>query len=115
MPITYWTALIGTLALIGFPGFAGFYSKDMIIEAVHFSSLPYADWVYYAVVVGVFITAFYSFRMFFLVFHGESRVEHETAKHLRESPLSITFPLIMLAIPSAIIGYLTIEPMLFKG
>ncbi len=115
MPITYWTALIGTLALIGFPGFAGFYSKDMIIEAVHFSSLPYADWVYYAVVVGVFITAFYSFRMFFLVFHGESRVEHKTAKHLRESPLSITFPLIMLAIPSAIIGYLTIEPMLFKG
>jgi NADH-quinone oxidoreductase subunit L len=115
MPITYWTALIGTLALIGFPGFAGFYSKDMIIEAVHFSSLPYADWVYYAVVVGVFITAFYSFRMFFLVFHGESRVKHETAKHLHESPLSITFPLIMLAIPSAIIGYFTIEPMLFKG
>ncbi|HIM96020.1 MAG TPA: NADH-quinone oxidoreductase subunit L, partial [Gammaproteobacteria bacterium] len=65
MPITYWTALIGTLALIGFPGFAGFYSKDMIIEAVHFSSLPYAEWFYYAVVAGVFITAFYSFRMFF--------------------------------------------------
>ncbi|HAO44227.1 MAG TPA: NADH-quinone oxidoreductase subunit L, partial [Gammaproteobacteria bacterium] len=74
MPITYWTGLIGTLALIGFPGFAGFYSKDMIIEAVHFSSLPYAEWVYYAVVAGVFITAFYSFRMFFLVFHGKSRV-----------------------------------------
>ena len=65
MPITYWTGLIGTLALIGFPGFAGFYSKDMIIEAVHFSSLPYAEWVYYAVVAGVFIAAFYSFRMFF--------------------------------------------------
>lgn len=115
MPITYWTALIGTLALIGFPGFSGFYSKDMIIEAVHFSQLPYADWVYYAVVAGVFITAFYSFRMFFLVFHGKSRVKHETTKHLHESPLSITFPLIMLAIPSAVIGYLTIEPMLFKG
>ncbi len=115
MPITYWTSLIGTLALIGFPGFAGFYSKDMIIEAVHFSQLPYADWVYYAVLVGVFITAFYSLRMFFLVFHGESRVKHETARHLHESPLSITFPLVMLAIPSAIIGYLTIEPMLFKG
>ncbi|MCH9646184.1 MAG: NADH-quinone oxidoreductase subunit L, partial [Proteobacteria bacterium] len=63
MPITYWTALIGTLALIGFPGFAGFYSKDMIIEAVHFSSLPFADWVYVAVILGVFITAFYSLRM----------------------------------------------------
>ncbi|MDC9715127.1 MAG: NADH-quinone oxidoreductase subunit L [Gammaproteobacteria bacterium] len=115
MPITYWTGLIGTLALIGFPGFSGFYSKDMIIEAVHFSSLPYADWVYYAVVAGVFITAFYSFRLFFLVFHGQSRVDSHTAQHLHESPLSITLPLIMLAIPSAIIGYFTIEPMLFTG
>lgn len=115
MPITYWTALIGTLALIGFPGFAGFYSKDMIIEAVHFSSLPYAGWVYYAVVAGVFITAFYSLRMFFLVFHGESRVDHHTAEHLHESAPSITFPLIALAIPSAVIGFLTIDPMLFNG
>ncbi len=115
MPITYWTGLIGTLALIGFPGFAGFYSKDMIIEAVHFSSLPYAEWVYYAVVVGVFITAFYSLRMFFIVFHGESRVDHHTAEHLHESPASITIPLIALAIPSAIIGFYTIEPMLFTG
>jgi NADH-quinone oxidoreductase subunit L len=115
MPITYWTALVGTLALIGFPGFAGFYSKDMIIEAVHFSSLPYAGWVYYAVVAGVFITAFYSLRMFFLVFHGESRVDHHTSEHLHESAPSITFPLVALAIPSAIIGYLTIEPMLFAG
>ncbi|AYQ56117.1 NADH-ubiquinone oxidoreductase chain L [Bathymodiolus thermophilus thioautotrophic gill symbiont] len=115
MPITYWTGLIGTLALIGFPGFSGFYSKDMIIEAVHFSNLPYANWVYYAVVAGVFITAFYSFRLFFLVFHGESRVDSHTESHLHESPLSITLPLIMLAIPSAIIGYFTIEPMLFMG
>ena len=115
MPITYWTGLIGTLALIGFPGFAGFYSKDMIIEAVHFSSLPYAEWVYYAVVAGVFITAFYSFRMFFLVFHGKSRVDHHTEEHLHESAPSITFPLIALAIPSAVIGYFTIDPMLFNG
>ena len=115
MPITYWTGLIGTLALIGFPGFAGFYSKDMIIEAVHFSSLPYADWVYYAVVAGVFITAFYSLRMFFIVFHGESRVDEHTKSHLHESPPSITFPLIALAIPSAVVGYYTIEPMLFTG
>ncbi|KAA0441695.1 MAG: NADH-quinone oxidoreductase subunit L [Candidatus Thioglobus sp.] len=115
MPITYFTALIGSLALIGFPGFSGFYSKDMIIEAVHFSNLPFADWVYYAVVAGVFITAFYSFRMFFLVFHGAQRFDNKTAQHLHESPLSITFPLIMLAIPSVIIGYFTIEPLLFTG
>jgi len=92
MPITYWTALIGTLALIGFPGFAGFYSKDMIIEAVHFSQLPFADWVYVAVIIGVFITAFYSLRMFFLVFHGESRMDEHTASHVKESPFSITLP-----------------------
>ena len=115
MPITYFSGLIGTLALIGFPGFAGFYSKDMIIEAVHFSSLPFADWVYYAVVAGVFITAFYSLRMFFIVFHGKSRVDPHTEEHLHESAPSITLPLIVLAIPSTIIGHLTIEPMLFAG
>ena len=115
MPITYITALIGTLALIGFPGFAGFYSKDMIIEAVHFSNLPFADWVYYAVVFGVFITAFYSLRMFFIVFHGESRLDQHEEEHVHETALSITVPLIVLAIPSVIIGYLTIEPMLFTG
>ena len=115
MPITYWTSLIGTLALIGFPGFAGFYSKDMIIEAVHFSSLPFADWVYYAVVAGVFITAFYSLRMFFLVFHGESRMDEHTASHVKESPISVTLPLVALAIPSLMIGYFTIDPMLFNG
>lgn len=115
MPITYVTSLIGTLALIGFPGFAGFYSKDMIIEAVHHSSLPYADLVYYAVVVGVFITAFYSLRMFFIVFHGKSRVDQHTKDHLKESAPSITFPLIALAIPSVVIGYIAIEPMLFAG
>ncbi len=115
MPITYWTALIGTLALIGFPGFAGFYSKDMIIEAVHFSSLPFADWVYVAVIAGVFITAFYSLRMFFLVFHGESRMDEHTSSHVKESSMSITLPLIALAIPSLAIGYFTIDPMLFNG
>ncbi|MDG2395778.1 NADH-quinone oxidoreductase subunit L [Candidatus Thioglobus sp.] len=115
MPITYWTSLIGTLALIGFPGFAGFYSKDMIIEAVHFSNLPFADWVYYAVVAGVFITAFYSLRMFFMVFHGESRMDEHTASHVKESPISITLPLVVLAIPSLAIGYFAIQPMLFDG
>jgi len=115
MPITYYTSLVGTLALIGFPGFAGFFSKDMIIEAVHFSNLPFADWVYYAVVAGVFITAFYSLRMFFIVFHGESRMDHHTEAHVHETAPSITVPLVMLAIPSALIGFFTIEPMLFTG
>ena len=115
MPITYFTSLVGTLALIGFPGFAGFYSKDMIIEAVHYSNLPFSEWVYFAVVAGVFVTAFYSLRMFFIVFHGESRLDSHTEKHLHETAPSITVPLVMLAIPSVVIGYFTIEPMLFTG
>ena len=115
MPITYITSLLGTLALIGFPGFAGFYSKDMIIEAVHYSDLPFSGWAYFAVLIGVFITAFYSLRLLFLVFHGESRFDSHTEEHLHETGLSITVPLVLLAIPSVIIGYLTIEPMLFGG
>ena len=115
MPITYVTSLLGTLALIGFPGFAGFYSKDMIIEAVHYSDLPFAGWVYFAVVLGVFITAFYSLRLLFLVFHGKSRLDSNTEEHVHETALSITVPLILLAIPSVLIGYFTIEPMLFGG
>ena len=115
MPITYVTSLLGTLALIGFPGFAGFYSKDMIIEAVHYSDLPFAGWVYFAVVLGVFITAFYSLRLLFLVFHGESRLDSHTEEHVHETAPSITVPLILLAIPSVLIGYFTIEPMLFGG
>ena len=115
MPITYMTSLLGTLALIGFPGFAGFYSKDMIIEAVHYSDLPFAGWAYFAVVLGVFITTFYSLRLLFLVFHGESRVDSHTEEHLHETAPSITVPLVLLAIPSVVIGYFTIEPMLFGG
>ena len=115
MPITYVTSLLGTLALIGFPGFAGFYSKDMIIEAVHYSDLPFAGWVYFAVVLSVFITAFYSLRLLFLVFHGESRLDSHTEEHVHETAPSITVPLILLAIPSVLIGYFTIEPMLFGG
>ena len=74
MPITYVTFVIGTLALIGFPGFAGFYSKDLIIEAVSFSNLPYANFVYMAVLLGVAVTAIYSFRLLFLVFHTKERM-----------------------------------------
>ena len=104
MPITYWTSLVGTLALIGFPGFSGFFSKDAIIEAVHHSNLPGAQFAYVLVLAGVFVTAFYSFRLLFMVFHGESRMDAYTEKHVKESPHVITWPLILLAIPSVVAG-----------
>ena len=156
MPITWITSLIGSLALIGTPGFSGFFSKDSIIDAVHHSTIPGAGFAYFAVVAGVFITAFYSFRMYFLVFHGKERfdttrhaaaavhhdvhdmhdahdhgaldkshgVHHEEAgdgahdDHAHggpphETPWVVTLPLILLAIPSVIIGAMTIRPMLF--
>ena len=113
MPITYWTSLVGTLALIGFPGFSGFFSKDAIIEAVHDSSIYGSGYAYYMVLGGVFVTAFYSFRLLFLVFHGKERMDDHTREHLHETPWVVTVPLIVLAIPSVIIGGLTIAPMLF--
>ena len=166
MPITWITSLLGSLALIGTPFFSGFYSKDSIIEAVHATNIPGAGFANFAVLAGVFITAFYSFRMYFLVFHGEERfgkahahddhahahdahkqaaaahghdahAEHDSDAHHEEehdahghhglapgqkpheSPWVVTLPLILLAIPSVIIGYLAIGPMLhgdfFKG
>lgn len=113
MPITYWTSLIGSLALIGFPGFSGFFSKDAIIEAVHHSNIPGAEFAYWMVLLGVFVTAFYSFRMFFLVFHGQERMDHHTKEHLHETPWVVTVPLIALAIPSVIIGWMTVGDMVF--
>ncbi len=126
MPITWITSLLGSLALIGTPLFAGFYSKDSIIEAVHFSHLPAAGFANFAVLAGVFVTAFYSFRMYFLVFHGKERFDQNPDAHHddhhgdhghdhqpHESPWVVTVPLVLLAIPSVLIGYLTIEPMLF--
>ena len=147
MPITWITSLIGSLALIGTPFFAGFYSKDSIIEAVQMSHIPGAGFAYFAVLAGVFVTAFYSFRMYFLVFHGKERfgmehhatnvahtkdddqAEHSDDHHAadaheehhglepgqkpHETPWVVTLPLVMLAIPSVIIGYIGIEPMLF--
>jgi NADH-quinone oxidoreductase subunit L len=117
MPITYVTALIGSLALIGFPGFSGFFSKDLLIEAVkesHWHGQGAVYWIaYLSVLLGVFVTALYSFRMFFLVFHGEERMDAETKSHLHETPAVVTVPLILLAIPSAIIGWLTVGPVLF--
>ena len=152
MPITYWTSLIGTLALTGFPFLSGYYSKDMIIDATHLAA-EHGAWInqyaYWSVLLGVFITSFYSFRLFYLTFHGEERFrdnehhdshahekvaddEHAHAEHgddhahddhahddhhgphvPHESPLVVTIPLILLAIPSVIVGFLTVGPMLF--
>ncbi len=113
MPVTFVTFLIGSLALIGFPGFSGFFSKDMIIEAVHESHLAGAEFAYWMVFGGVFVTAMYSFRMFFLVFFGKERMDDHTRSHLKESPLVVTIPLILLAIPSVIIGWYATQPLLF--
>ena len=112
MPITWITSLIGSLALIGAPFFAGFYSKDTIIEAVHHSHLPVAGLAYWMVLAGVFITALYSFRLYFLVFHGSPRMDDHTRAHLHETPWVITVPLVLLAIPSVLSGYL-IDPVVF--
>ncbi|MBQ0931354.1 NADH-quinone oxidoreductase subunit L [Ideonella alba] len=126
MPITWITSLLGSLALIGTPFFAGFYSKDSIIEAVAASHLPGAGFAQFAVIAGVFVTAFYSFRMYFLVFHGKEHFHHKPfpgehdhhddhGEHHEphESPWVVTAPLLLLAIPSVVIGFLTIQPMLF--
>jgi NADH-quinone oxidoreductase subunit L len=135
MPVTWLTSLLGSLALIGTPLFSGFYSKDSIIEAVAESHIAGAGFAYFAVVVGVFVTAFYSFRMYFLVFHGSERWRggghhgqhasgHDDHSHHHglgphddphESPWVVTLPLALLAIPSVLIGYLTIGPMLYGG
>src|SRR6476659_8349241 len=132
MPITYWTALIGSLALCGIPPFAGFFSKDSLIEAVELSTTPGAGIAHAAVLLGVFITALYTFRMMFLTFHGEERFRHARDAHHdahtepdpshhaptgtpHESPWVVTVPLILLAIPSVYAGWAYIEPVLFGG
>ncbi len=114
MPITYITMFIGSLALAGIPPFAGFFSKDMIIESVHASDLFGATYAYYAVLLGVFVTAFYSFRLMFMTFHGKNRADEHMQHGLKESPGVVTWPLILLAIPSVIAGWLFFEPVL-KG
>jgi NADH-quinone oxidoreductase subunit L len=148
LPITWITSLIGSLALIGTPFFAGFYSKDSIIEAVELSHIPGSGFAYFAVIVGVFVTAFYSFRLYFLVFHGEEKwrrarhddhahaghadAHHDEAHHdndhahdeehhhglgpndnPHEPGWVVTLPLALLAIPSLVIGYIALEPMLY--
>ena len=112
LPITYWTSLIGTLALVGFPGFSGFFSKDALIEAVHLSAEHQGGvhwYAYWAVLLGVFVTALYSFRLLFLVFHGEERIDLHAKEHLHEPPWVVWLPLVVLAIPSVFIGWFTIE------
>ena len=113
MPVTWITSLLGTLALIGFPGFSGFFSKDAIIEAVHHSDIPGSGFAYLCVLTGVFITALYSFRLYFMVFHGKERMDEHARAHLKESPGVVTVPLVLLAIPSVVIGWIYVEPMLF--
>ena len=128
MPVTWITFLLGSLALIGTPLFSGFYSKDSIIEAVTASALPAAGFASFAVLAGVFVTAFYSFRVYFLVFHGKERYDqnpdahghddhhHDDHGHAgtpHESPAVVTLPLVLLAIPSVIIGFFSIDTMLF--
>src|SRR5512137_2390982 len=113
MPVTYWTCLIGALALIGFPAFSGFFSKDALIEAVELSSLPAARYGYWCVLIGVFVTAFYTFRLVFMTFHGKERMDEHTREHLHESPWVVTVPLVLLAIPSVVIGWPVIGAVLF--
>ena len=130
MPITWFTMLLGNLSLIGTPFFSGFYSKDSIIEAVKLSHLTGSGFAYFAVLASVFVTAFYAFRQYFIVFHGKERwreAKHDHDHHddhghhhglspkdnPHESPWVVTFPLVFLAVPSVIIGALTIEPLLY--
>ncbi|MEZ5495543.1 MAG: NADH-quinone oxidoreductase subunit L [Gammaproteobacteria bacterium] len=113
MPITFITMWIGTFALTGLPGFSGFFSKDIIIEATHLSERWGSSVAYAAVLLGVFVTALYSFRLLYLTFHGKERMDNHTKQHLHESPWVVTLPLVLLAIPSIVIGWMTIEPMLF--
>ncbi len=135
MPITHWTFLVGSLALIGFPGFSGFYSKTSILEAVESSHLFGSGFAYISLLLGVFVTAFYSFRLYFVVFHGEERFgqnhhehrgdhadEEVSADHHHglapgekphETPWVVWLPLVLLAIPSVFIGYLVVEPLVF--
>jgi NADH-quinone oxidoreductase subunit L len=127
MPITYVTMVIGGLALCGIPPFAGFFSKDSILEATHLSSIPGHGYAYFCVAAGVFVTAFYTFRLIYMTFHGEERFhhpahdehsgheEHEEHGPPKESPWVVTVPLILLAIPSVLSGWVAIEPLLFGG
>ena len=115
LPVTFWTCLVGSLALIGFPGTSGFFSKDSLIDAVSNAHRYGSGYAYFCVLGGVFITALYTFRMFIMTFLGKPRMDHHTEEHLHESPWVVTVPLVLLAIPSAVVGWFTIKPMLYGG
>lgn len=106
MPITFATMFIAALASAGVPGFSGFFSKDAIIEAVHFSQLPGSGFAYFCVLATVFITALYTFRLMFMTFYGEPRMDKHTREHLHESPWVVTVPLVVLAVPTVASGWL---------
>jgi NADH-quinone oxidoreductase subunit L len=114
MPITYATFLIGSLALCAIPPFAGFFSKDTIIEAAKLSTTKGSAYAYFCVSVGAMVTALYTFRALFMTFHGKPRMDAHTFSHVKESPWVVWLPLVLLAIPSAIVGYILYMPMLFK-
>jgi NADH-quinone oxidoreductase subunit L len=129
MPITYATVLIGAIANAGLPPFSGFFSKESIIEALHLSQTPGAGFAYWLALAGVFVGAFYSFRLVFFAFHGKERFgghdahghdahghgDHGHGHAPHESPWVVTLPLVLLAIPSVAIGWWAIQPMLFGG
>lgn len=112
MPITYWTMFIAALASAGVPGFSGFFSKDAIIEAVYFANIPGVGFAYFCVLMTVFITALYTFRLIFMTFHGQTRMDAHTKAHLHESPWVVTLPLVILAIPTIAAGWF-IGPIVF--
>jgi len=115
MPVTYWTCLIGALALIGTPFFSGFYSKDMLIDAVHASHRAGSGYAYFCVTAGVFVTAYYTFRLVFMTFHGPSRLDHHAEETFHDVGWNMKGPLVALAIPSLLIGFVTVVPVLFGG
>jgi NADH-quinone oxidoreductase subunit L len=115
MPITYVTFLIGSLALCAFPPFSGFFSKDTIIEAAQLSQIPGSSYAYFCVVAGAMVTALYTFRSFFMTFHGKPRMDEHTLSHVHESPWVVWLPLVLLAIPSVVLGYVLYMPILFNS
>lgn len=115
MPITYVTYVIGSLALCAFPPFAGFYSKDTIIEAAQLSQIPGSSYAYFCVAAGAMVTALYTFRSLFMTFHGTPRMDAHTLSHVHESPWTVWLPLVLLAIPSIMLGYVLYMPILFDA
>ncbi|HLB56612.1 MAG TPA: NADH-quinone oxidoreductase subunit L [Coxiellaceae bacterium] len=114
LPVTYITFLIGALALCAIPPTAGYFSKDAVIEAVHASTIFGSQYSYIVLLIGAFVTAYYIFRAFFMAFHTKERMDEHTRTHLKEHWIML-FPLILLAIPSLLLGMFVVKPMLFDS